>query len=294
MKPDSTCMKLALVLAIGMICISLAATSFAQVQTKQTTTAGTPAVQVNVERGEVVAVEGNDLMVKMQDGTIRHFANIPERAKITVDGQQLSVHDLKPGMKLQRTISTTTTPMTVTTVQTVTGKVWHVTPPISVILTMENGENQTFKIPNGQKFEVDGQLVDAFALKKGMRVTATKITEVPETIVAQQKTVTGTMPTPPTAPPANAPILIAEVSPAPAPAAAPTPAAKTPAPAPAAEPPSTPAATTPPTTTPAEAPAAPTETPARTGSYTWIVGLLVAALLVVWLVTRSVRMKHRT
>ena len=272
-------MKLKLVLAIGMICISVAAISFAQVQTKQTTTAGAPAVQVNVERGEVVAVEGNDLVMKMEDGTIRHFPNIPERAKITVDGQQLSIHDLKPGMKLQRTISTTTTPMTVTTVQTVTGKVWHVTPPISVILTMENGENQTFKIPNGQKFEVDGQMVDAFALKKGMKVTATKITEVPETVVSQQKTVTGTMPTPPEAPPANSPILIAEVSATPAPPGAPTPAP-------------TPAAATPPANTPAEAPATPTQAPARTGSYTWLIWLLVALLIVAWLVAS--RMKHRT
>ena len=279
MKPDSRCMKLKLVLAIGMICISVAAISFAQVQTKQTTTAGAPAVQVNVERGEVVAVEGNDLVMKMEDGTIRHFPNIPERAKITVDGQQLSIHDLKPGMKLQRTISTTTTPMTVTTVQTVTGKVWHVTPPISVILTMENGENQTFKIPNGQKFEVDGQMVDAFALKKGMKVTATKITEVPETVVSQQKTVTGTMPTPPEAPPANSPILIAEVSATPAPPGAPTPAP-------------TPAAATPPANTPAEAPATPTQTPARTGSYTWLIWLLVALRIVAWLVAS--RMKHRT
>jgi len=135
---------------------------------------------------------GNDLMVKMEDGTIRHFPNIPDSARVTVNGQQLSIHDLKPGMKLQRTITTTTTPRTVTTVQTVTGRVWHVSPPLSVILTMENGQNQSFKIPKDQKFEVNGQIVDAFGLKKGMKVTATKITEAPETIVAQQKAVTDT------------------------------------------------------------------------------------------------------
>jgi len=281
MKPDNSWMKLGLVLAIGIICVSFAATSFAQVQTTQTATAGASAVQVNVERGEVVAVEGNDLIVKMEDGAIRHFPGIPNSAKIAVDGKQLSVHDLKPGMKLQRTITTTTTPMTVTTVQTVTGKVWHVTPPVSVILTMENNENQTFKIPNGQRFEVNGQMVDAFALKKGMIVTATKITEVPETVVAQQKTVSGTMPAPPPAPPANTPILIAEISPTSAPAA------------PATAAPSTPAAATPLATAPAEAPATPTEAP-RTLSFTAIVGLLVAFLLIVWLVTKSVRMKHRT
>ena len=155
-------------------------------------------------------MEGNDLIVRMADGSIRHFENIPESAKATVDGKQLGIHDLKPGMKLQRTITTTTTPQIVTTVQTVTGKVWHVTPPLSVILTLENGTNQSFKIPKDQKFKVNGEMVDAFGLKKGMVVSATKIVEVPMSVLSQQKSVSGTMPTPPPAPPADTPILIAE------------------------------------------------------------------------------------
>ena len=52
-------------------------------------------------------------------------------------------------MKLQRTITTTTTPQLVTTVQTVTGTVWHVTPPNSVILRLENNTNQAFKNSQG-------------------------------------------------------------------------------------------------------------------------------------------------
>jgi hypothetical protein len=183
----------------------------AQVQTTTSTTTGNAVKEVEVERGEVVTVAGNDLVVKMEDGTIRHFPNVSESARVTVDGQQLGIHDLKPGMKLQRTITTTTTPQTITTVKTVTGKVWYVSPPNSVILTMENGTNQSFKIPNGQKFNVDGQMVDAFGLRKGMNVTATKIVEVPETVVAQQRSVTGTAP--PTPPPADAPILIATKEP---------------------------------------------------------------------------------
>jgi len=89
---------------------------------------------------------------------------------------------------------TTTTPQVVTTVESVTGKVFHVTPPLSVILTLENGQNQEFKIPNGQKFMVDGTETDAWGLKEGMVVTATKIVEEPETVVTKQKLVTGTMP----------------------------------------------------------------------------------------------------
>ena len=151
-----------------------------------------------------MTVSGNDLVVKMADGTIRNFENVPASARVTVDGKQLGIHDLKPGMKLQRTITTTTTPMTITTVQTVKGKVWAITPPLSIILTLEDGKNQQFKIPEDQKFNVDGQMVDAWGVRKGMIITATKIVEQPATEVTQEKTVTGRLRHPP-----DVPILVA-------------------------------------------------------------------------------------
>jgi hypothetical protein len=219
MKSATTWKTTGLAFAVGTICLAFALSASAQVQTEQTTTAGKATKDVQVERGEVVTVQGNDLIVKMEDGSIRHLANIPETARITVDGQQLGIHDLKPGMKLQRTITTTTVPQTVKTVQTVTGKVFHVTPPLSVILTLENGTNQQFKIPKGQKFNVNGQMVDAFGLKKGMVINATKIVEAPETVVSQTRKVTGTAPPPPPAPPADVPVLVATSEPTPAPVA---------------------------------------------------------------------------
>ena len=204
---------------VGAVCLTFTLAVSAQVQTQTTTTAHPSNVQTTVERGEVVTVSGNDLVVKMEDGTLRHFANVPESARVTVDGQQLGIHDLKPGMKLQRTITTTTTPKTITTVQSVTGKVWHVSPPSSVILTLADGTNQQFKIPKDQKFNVDGQMVDAWGLKKGMNVTATKVVEAPLDVVEQQRKLTGTMPPPPPAPPADVPILVAQATPPPAPTA---------------------------------------------------------------------------
>ncbi len=217
MKSSSIWTKTALVLLLGVLCLTLAISASAQVQTEKSTIVGKASKEVQVERGEVVLVNGNDLVVKMEDGTIRHFPNVPETARVTVDGKQLGIHDLKPGMRLQRTITTTATPQTIKTVQSVTGKVWHVTPPNLVILTLEDGKNQSFKIPNGQKFTIDGQEVDAFGLKKGMVVTATKIVEVPEIVTTQKRQVSGTMPPPPPAPPANVPMLIAKEEPAPAP-----------------------------------------------------------------------------
>ncbi len=149
--------------------------------------------------------------------------------------------------------------MTITTVQTVKGTVWHITPPLSVILTLEDGKNQQFKIPEDQKFNVEGQMVDAWGLRKGMIITATKIVEQEATEVTQQKTVTGQA-----APPADVPILVAEGSEE----AVPTPTAE-------------------PATAPAAAPEA-----ASGLSTTGIIGLLclvVVAAVVVWYVVRKRR-----
>lgn len=227
MMSKSNWMKTGFVLAAALICFALADVSCAQIQTEKTTRAGHPTREVTVEHGQVVLVEGNDLVIKMDDGSIRHMPNVPDSARIDVDGRQVGVHELKPGMHLHHTITTITTPQVVTTVQNVTGKVWHVSPPNSVILHLEDGTNQSFKIPKGQKFNIDGQMVDAFGLRKGMTVTATKIVEEPETLVSQQKKITGTMPAPPPAPPADVPILVATTE-APT-AAAEAPAAATPA-----------------------------------------------------------------
>jgi hypothetical protein len=263
MKLENSWIKKGLLLAPGTLCLAFAVSANAQVQTKTTTTAGQSSRVVKVERGEVVTVEGNELIVKMEDGSIQHFPSIPETVKITVDGKQLGIHDLKPGMKLQRTITTTTTPQTVTTIQTVTGKVWHVSPPNSVILTLENGTNQQFKIPQDQKFNVDGKMVDAFSLKKGMQISATKIVEVPMVVATQNKSVTGTMPPPAPAPVADAPLLIAEGEPTPTPADT-------------------------------ETPAAPANPIPATGSYLPWIGLVVLLLVIVWFATKSIRAKNRT
>jgi len=202
----------------GAALLALAFTTNAQVKSTTKVEHGPAAQTIKVERGEVVYVSGNDLMVRMEDGELRHFPNVPDSATATVDGKEVTVHDLKPGMKLQKTTVTSTTPRMITTVKTVTGKVFHVSPPNSVILRLEDGTSQSFKIPKGQKFTINGQETDAFGLRKGMNVSATAITEVPETVVSQEVKRTGKMPPPPPEPiRADVPVLIVSAPPAPAP-----------------------------------------------------------------------------
>jgi len=204
-------------LAGGALCVAFSLPAAAQVKTTESVEHGTPTKQVTVERGEIVYVSGNDVVVKAEDGSLRDFFNVPNSTTITVDGKQLNVHQLKVGMKVEKQTVTTTTPRVITKIDTVTGKVFHVAPPNSVILTLEDGTNQSFKIPQGQKFTINGEEKDAFGLKKGMVVSVQRVTEVPETVVTQTVKRTGSMPPPPPAPKSDVPILVAVASPTPAP-----------------------------------------------------------------------------
>jgi hypothetical protein len=217
-------------LAGGGLCFAFCLTAVGQVETTtKTTQDGAATKTVKVEKGTVVYVSGNSCVIKAEDGTLRHFDNVPESTTVTVDGKQLNIHQIQPGMVIERQTITTTTPKVITTIKTVSGTVWFVNPPNSVILTMDNGKNQQFKIPNGQKFTVNGQVTDAFGLRKGMKVDAQQVIEQPATVVAQIVKRTGTLPPPP-APKPDVAILIFVPTPAPAPppvetaAAAPEPA----------------------------------------------------------------------
>ena len=205
---------------------------------------------------------------------------MPDGVTANVDGKTLTVKDLKPGMKLQRTITTSTTPKTVTTVRTINGKVVSVIPPLSVVLSFPDGSpNKHYQIPKDQTFMVDGQKKTAFELKPGMPITATAVTEGPVSETSVTRTVTGTAPAPAPAPaprPATPPptlVLLIEV-----PVAVPVPvaAAARPAPAPA-------------QAAPARAPEpAPTQLP-KTGSPFPLIGLLGVLLVAASLGLRALQ-----
>lgn len=250
------------VLPAAMLFVAFVLNVNAQVQSTTSTTSGQSTQEVSVERGEVVHVSGNDVVVKMEDGSLRDFHHVSEGAKVNVGGQELGVHDLKPGMKLEKTITVTTTPQTITTVKKVTGKVWHVSPPKTVVLTLEDGTQQQFTIPEGQKFNIDGQEVDAFHLKKGMRITATKVIEEPVITSQQQTQLSGSMPPPPPAPEPDVPMLIAVIRPVPMPAS------------------------------PAVTPAATSEELPKTGSMLPWIGLIGALLALCGFVLRAIRLSR--
>jgi hypothetical protein len=214
--------RTSLKLVIGMVAVLLCLPHMviAQPTSAEQAATGQAVIEEQVRSGEVVAVSGNDLFVRMEDGQVKKFTP-PPGAKFNVDGQEVTLDQLKPGTKLTQTIKTTSTPRTVRTVTSIKGKVWHVSPPNTIVLSLPDGTNRQYQIPEGQKFNVGGQMVDAFALQKGMQIDATLTKEVPEVVVTEEKAVTGQAPAAPE--PEPAPAQEAAQAPPPTEPAAPAP-----------------------------------------------------------------------
>jgi hypothetical protein len=151
--------------------------------------------QVEMRHARVVYVSGSDLVVKTPEGTVRHFVVSPNTV-FHIDGKDMNVDQLRPGMDLTQTITTTTTDRVVTSVRNVDATVWQVNAPY-IIVTMPDGTNRQVRVPDGTKFKIDGEERTVFDLRPGMRLTGTIVTEKPETEISQNSRITGTAPSTP-------------------------------------------------------------------------------------------------
>lgn len=181
-------------IAIGSVVVLM--TGVAQQKLPETTKEsikGKASISTEQLHGTVEYVEGNGLVVRMTDGSIREF-NVPESRKFTIDGRDLTVHDLKRGTKLSATVTTTMTPVTDRTTTVGTGTVWWVAGK-TVIITLPNGENRTYTVKDDYRFSVEGNKSATVAdLKKGMKISAERIVEEPRTEIVSNTVVTGQAP----------------------------------------------------------------------------------------------------
>jgi sortase A len=183
---------------LGTVVIAMVALgALAQDSTVTTIQHGASSFDTEVKNAEVVYVEGNDLVLKLENGGVEHLV-VPDSDKFTIDGKEVSVHELVPGTKLTQSITTTTTPRYVNSVRTIEGKVWHVNAPKSVILTLPDNTNQVFNIPNHARFTIDGREKTVFDLRKGMKIKATIVTDDEHTVIERNKVAYGKAPPPAT------------------------------------------------------------------------------------------------
>jgi len=189
--------KFALHILSAVVLTVVAAGARAQDTTITSVRHGEPSYETNVRNAEIVYAEGNDLVLKLENGKVEHMV-VPSSEKFTIDGRELTVSELKSGTKLTQTITTTTTPHYVNSVRTIKGKVWHVNAPSSVIIAMPGGTNQIYKVPSHATFTINGKQKTVFDLKKGMKIEATIVTDEPQTVVEYSKSNVGQAPAPAT------------------------------------------------------------------------------------------------
>ena len=140
-----------------------------------------------VKQFEVIAVEGNVLVVKLPEGTRQ--LTVPEDFQFTVDGQQMSVHDLKPGMKGTASITTKTTVTPVTVTEVKNGTVTQASGSNVIVQTDEGYKmfTQGALDKRGVKIMRDGKDVDISQLHTGDKLTATIITpKAPKVMTEKQ------------------------------------------------------------------------------------------------------------
>ncbi len=181
------------VLMTGLALLVTAGVLQAQVTKETEAVKGTAQVTTEQMTGEVVWVQGNTLAAKMLPRGFYSVFNVKPGRVFVIDGQTKHIGDLKLGTVLTATVTTTTRPVTVRTTSNLKGKVWWVQGNY-VILTLANGENKEYNVPDSFKFVVEGKPASVSELKPGMDVSATKIVEEPHTEISETTIVTGRSP----------------------------------------------------------------------------------------------------
>ena len=170
----------------------LAGTAAAQT-TSKSVVVGEPKYDVSQMTGTVVAVDGSSLLAKMApSGTYRWFNVSPDR-QFVIDGQPKTIGQLTPGTVLTATVVTKTLPVDVRTTTITNGTILDVHGR-HVTVRLESGERRSFTVPESFKFNVDGKPLSVYELKKGMRLTATRIVSDPEAEISALSVITGKAP----------------------------------------------------------------------------------------------------
>jgi len=136
---------------------------------------------------EIVSVNGTTIVYKdMGTGQTKEYVAQPD-ARFTMDGKEMGLSDLKPGMKGSATVTTTTTthPVVVTevrnaTVLAVAGN--------AIIVKMADGTNRQFTQADVEKRNAklyrDGQEVALSQFRPNDHLSATIVTDAPPRVVS--------------------------------------------------------------------------------------------------------------
>ena len=135
----------------------------------------------------MIAVSGNDLVVKLPEGT--RELRVPDDFRFTVDGKQLAARELKPGMKGSATITTRTTVTPVVVTEVKNGEVVQASGATLLVKT-EQGFKQFSQgdvEKRGIKMVKDGAPAQFTDFRAGDRLSATIVTTLPPKVMTERE-----------------------------------------------------------------------------------------------------------
>ena len=149
--------------------------------------AQTTATSTETKTFEVLAVDGNQLVVRLPEGT--RELTVADDFRFTVDGQQLGVRQLKTGMRGTATITTRTTVTPVTVTEVKNGTVAMQTGSSIIVRTDEGLKSFTQGDidKRGVKIIRAGKPAQVSDFRQGDRLSATIITSMPPRVVTEQE-----------------------------------------------------------------------------------------------------------
>ena len=151
-------------------------------QTQTTTT-------VDVRNFEVIAVDGNHLVLRDERGTNEY--TVPGDFVFTVDGKKMTVADLKAGMKGKATVTTTTTVVPVVVTELRSGVVLSIGMNSVTVLDRSDGVRKKFTRDqlNARGIQVfkDGRVIPISELNKGDDIVATIVSQRAPDVVTEQE-----------------------------------------------------------------------------------------------------------
>jgi LPXTG-motif cell wall-anchored protein len=143
---------------------------------------------------EIIAVDGNTLIVKLPEGT--RELTVADDFRFIVNGQPLSVRELKAGMKGSATVTTRTTVTPVTVTEVKNGTVLQRSGGSIIVRTADGVKmfSQGELDKRGVKMVKNGKPAEITDFREGDKLTATIVTSQPPHIMTA-KEVQATVPT---------------------------------------------------------------------------------------------------